>query len=356
MLSMTAPWHAGDMPDVTLMPSRTRFHVDSGETVLAAAQRAGLNLPHSCRGGNCAACLARVIAGSFAYRAAQPAGITAEEVRSGHALLCQVQALTDLLIETREVRPAPEVEFKNLPCRIASLDRLAPTIMRVRLRLPAVEEFNFIPGQYIDVLPGDGRRRSFSIASAPADGPVVELHVQRASQSGFTAQLFDTLRVGALLRIEGPLGNLQFQRDSPRPALMVAGGTGYAPLRAMLRQLLAEGDRRPLTLYWGARTQQETYEDAWLRELACTRPAFVYQPVLTESPEPGFATGRIDELVLRDHPDLAGFDVYAAGPPAMVEALRSACIAHGLPPEQLRFDSFAATTASLADAAQSRES
>jgi CDP-4-dehydro-6-deoxyglucose reductase len=355
MLSVTGPWHAAGMPHVTLMPSRTQFQVEPGESVLAAAQRAGLNLPHSCRGGNCAACMARVLSGRFAYRAAQPAGITVEEVRSGYALLCQVQALTDLVVETREVRPALEVEFKNLPCRIAVLEQLAPTIMRVGLRLPAVEEFNFIAGQYVDILPGDGRRRSFSIASAPADGAVLELHVQRASQTGFTAQLFDSLRVGALLRIEGPLGHLRFQRDSPRPAILVAGGTGYAPLRAMLRQLLAEGDRRPLTLYWGARTRQETYEDGWLRELARTRPAFVYQPVLANADEPGFAAGRVDEILLRDHPALGGFDIYTAGPPAMVDAVRSACATRGLPPAQLRYDSFASAADQVAGVGQSRE-
>ena len=180
-----------------------------------------------------------------------PAGITPAEVAAGFALLCQARPLTDLLVETREVRPAAEVEVKSLPCRIDRMERLADDVMAVFLRLPVVEELHYLAGQYLDVILSEGRRRSFSIASAPADGKLLELHVRKASSSGFTGQLFDSMRAGTLLRIEGPLGQFWFRGESPRAPLFIGGGTGYAPLRAMLRQLLAQGDRRPLTLYWG---------------------------------------------------------------------------------------------------------
>jgi CDP-4-dehydro-6-deoxyglucose reductase len=188
----------------------------------------------------------------------------------------------------------------------------------------------------------EGRRRSFSIASAPGDGRLIELHVRRASKSGFTGQLFDTMHSGTLLRIEGPLGQFWLRTESPRPPLMIGGGTGYAPLRAMLRQLVATGDRRPVTLYWGARDRNGLYEHEWLTELARTRPRFAYQPVLSDDAAAGdsFRRGLVHEAVLADHPDLAGFDVYASGPPAMIEAIRSGYVARGLPREQLFFDSF----------------
>jgi CDP-4-dehydro-6-deoxyglucose reductase len=331
------------MPQVTLIPSGQDFTADGGETVLAAALRAGLNLPHSCKGGHCASCLARIIAGTVAYPGARPTGITEEEERSGYALLCQARAMTDLRVEAREVRPAPEVEVKSLPCRIERMERIADDVMAVFLRLPAVEELHYRAGQYLDVMLSEGRRRSFSIASAPTDGPLLELHVRRASSSGFTGQLFDSMRAGTLLRIEGPLGQFWFRADSPRPALMVGGGTGYAPLRAMLRQLLAIGDRRPLTLYWGGRTSGDLYEDVWLTNVATVRPAFVYRPVLSEPDADSFGavrTGLVHQAVLADVPDLSGYDVYASGPPAMIEAIRAGFAAHGLPREQLFFDSF----------------
>jgi len=330
------------MPQATLIPSGQDFTVESGETVLAAALRAGLNLPHSCKGGHCASCLARILSGEVAYAGARPAGITEDEAGAGFALLCQARALSDLRIEAREVRPAPDVEVKSLPCRIERKERLAPDVMAVFLRLPAVEELHYRAGQYLDVMLSEGRRRSFSIASAPADGRLLELHVRRASTTGFTAQLFDSLRPGALLRIEGPLGQFWLRAESPRPALMVGGGTGYAPLRAMLRQLVATGDRRPVTLYWGARDADGLYEHEWLRALERDRPGFHYVPVLS-SPSAQDATmraGLVHEAVLADHQALSGFDVYASGPPAMIEAIRARSVVAGLPREQLHFDSF----------------
>jgi CDP-4-dehydro-6-deoxyglucose reductase len=333
------------MPQITLVPTGQSFVAEPGEPVLAAALRAGLNLPHSCKGGHCASCRARVLAGEFEYPRGRPPGITEDEAWAGFALLCQARAVTDLTLETREVRPAPDVEVKSLPCRIERMDRVADDVMAVFLRLPAVEEFNYRPGQYLDVMLSEGRRRSFSIAGAPGDGRLVELHVRRASKSGFTGQLFDTMRSGTLLRIEGPLGQFWFRAESPRPPLFVGGGTGYAPLRAMLRQLHAAGDRRPVTLYWGGRGLPDLYEHQWLLDLERQRPGFTYRPVLSGSPgdEIPSWTGRrglVHEAVLAEHPDLAGFDVYASGPPAMIEAIRCEFLRHGLPREQLFFDSF----------------
>jgi CDP-4-dehydro-6-deoxyglucose reductase, E3 len=330
------------MPQVTLIPSGQDFTVESGETVLAAALRAGLNLPHSCKGGHCASCLARILGGDIAYAGERPAGITADEASAGFALLCQARALSDLRIEAREVRPAPDVEVKSLPCRIERKEQLAPDVMAVFLRLPAVEELHYRAGQYLDVMLSEGRRRSFSIASAPADGRLLELHVRRASTTGFTAQLFDSLRPGALLRIEGPLGQFWLRAESPRRALMVGGGTGYAPLRAMLRQLVATGDRRQVTLYWGARDTDGLYEHEWLRALERERPGFRYVPVLSEpsTQDVSLRVGLVHEAVLADHPALSGFDVYASGPPAMIEAIRARSAVAGLPREQLHFDSF----------------
>ena len=346
------------MPLITLVPTGQSFVAEAGETVLDAALRAGLNLPHSCKGGHCGSCRARILAGTIHYPRGRTAGLTAAEASEGYALLCSAHATSELRVETREVRPAPDVEVKSLPCRIERLDRLSDDVMSVVLRLPAVEEFHFRPGQYLDVMLGGGRRRSFSIASAPADGRAPELHVRRASTSGFTGQLFDAMGAGTLLRIEGPLGQFWLRGESPRPPLMIGGGTGYAPLRAMLRQLIADGDRRPLVLYWGGRTTADLYEHEWLTRLARERPGFDYRPVLS-GPGLGDAgwtgrTGLVHAAVQAEHPDLAAFDVYASGPPAMIEAIRAEFAARGLPREQLYFDSFdyaPDTLAKLQDAA-----
>jgi CDP-4-dehydro-6-deoxyglucose reductase, E3 len=336
------------MLTVTILPYGRSFPASPDESVLAAAVRAGHNLPHSCRSGHCSSCRARVVSGRVEYPGATlPAGITPGEVAAGLALLCQARAATDLVVEVREVRAVADVEIRRLPCRVERLERLSHDVMAVVLRLPAVEPFPYAPGQYVDILLPEGRRRSFSIASAPADGPHLELHVRRASEHGFTAQVFDRMSPGTLLRIEGPLGQFAFDPDSPRPALLVGGGTGYAPLRSMLRQFVADGARRPVTLYWGARTAADLYEDAWLRGLAQGGGArwLDYRPVLSE-PErsvPAWTgrVGHVHEAVLGElGTQIAGCDVYASGPPAMIEAIRRDFALAGLPAEQLRFDSF----------------
>jgi len=330
---------------VTLLPSQQVLTVERGETILDAALRAGLNLPHSCKSGHCSSCRARIRQGEVSYPHGRPLGLMAEEEREGYALLCQAHAASeDLTIEVREIRPpAPEIIVKSLPCRIERLNRLTPDIMAVFLRVPASEYFHFAPGQYLDVMLPQNRRRSFSIASTPGDGKMLELHIRRVSSGEFTQQLFDGTLEKSLLRIEGPLGQFWFRRESPRPALLIGGGTGYAPLRSMLHSLLETGDRRQLHLYWGAQAARDLYEDAHLRALCEQHPNLHYIPVLSApSPEDQWQgrTGWVHAAALEDHPDLSKLDVYASGPPVMVETIRHEFTQRGLPPEQLFFDSF----------------
>lgn len=330
---------------VTLLPSQQVLTVERGETILDAALRMGLNLPHSCKGGHCSSCRARIRKGEVSYPLGRPLGLMEDEERDGYALLCQAHAATEeLTIEVREIRPPmPEIVVKSLPCRVERLQRLTPDIMAVFLRVPSSEAFHFVPGQYLDIMLPQNRRRSFSIASTPGDGKQLELHIRRVSSGEFTQQLFDGTLEKSLLRIEGPLGQFWFRRESPRPAVLIGGGTGYAPLRSMLHSLLEVGDRRQLHLYWGAQAAADLYEDAEIRALCAKHPNLHYVPVLSapraEDQWQG-RTGWVHAAALEDHSDLSRFDVYASGPPVMVETIRHEFTHRGLPPEQLFFDSF----------------
>jgi CDP-4-dehydro-6-deoxyglucose reductase, E3 len=335
---------------VRIEPQGRTLKVGTGRALLEAALDAGLNLPHSCKSGHCGSCRARLLSGEIHYPAQRPLGLTAEEAREGFVLLCQARAASDVTVEARLTASVADVEMKTLPCRIERLVPLASDVMQVWLRLPAVERLPFHAGQYLDVLLEGGRRRSFSIASPPHDAQLIELHVRRVQGGGFTERLFGgedpgagaPLAPGSLLRIEGPIGQFVY-RPGSGPLIMVAGGTGFAPLKSILRHVLETGIARPVHLYWGARHHEDLYEEARVLEWLGRFPQLSYTAVLSEATRIEAThqrTGWVHQAVLADHPSLAGTDVYAAGPPAMIEALRASFPRHGLEPGRLYFDSF----------------
>jgi CDP-4-dehydro-6-deoxyglucose reductase len=331
---------------ISLFKSTISFDVAPGQSLLDAALAASLNLPHSCKGGNCGSCRARLLQGEIYYPNGPPLGLSDAEVIDGFVLLCQARARTDLCIETREIATPEQVLVKRLPARIERTVPLSHDVIGLHLRLPAAEEFRFEPGQYIDVMLPGGRRRSFSIASPPHCARVLELHVRRVSGGEFSAPLFDENTRGSLLTIEGPLGQFVYRQGSA-PMLLVGGGTGLAPLLSMLRHVVENDIERDMTVYWGVRSERDLYAHTALEELAgrpsAGRPAarIHYIPVLSEpSPDWRGRSGWLHEAVLADIQDLEKYDVYAAGPPAMIEAARRDFVLRGVDASRLFFDSF----------------
>jgi CDP-4-dehydro-6-deoxyglucose reductase len=327
---------------VRIEPHGRSIRVSGSRPVLEGVLNAGLNLPHSCKSGHCGSCRARLKVGEIEYPHGVPIGITAQEIVAGNILLCQARALTDLVVETRLIASATDVDIKTLPCRIARLTPLAPDVLQVFLRLPVVESLRFDPGQYLDVLLEGGRRRSFSIANPPHDSELLELHVRRVPGGGFTEKLFAEAGAGSLLRIEGPLGQFVY-RPGDAALLMIAGGTGFAPLKSILRHVLENGIERPIHFYWGARRLADVYEHDLVLEWTRRFPQLRFIAVLSEATATQAdhqRLGWVHEAVIADHPNLEPFDVYAAGPPALVEAIRGSFAHHGASPERLFFDSF----------------
>ena len=193
----------------------------------------------------------------------------------------------------------------------------------------------------MDILLPGGKRRAFSIASPPSESEFLELHVRHVSGGGFTGHVFTDMQPGEILRLEGPLGMFFIRLGSPRPILMMGGGTGFAPLKAMIEDLLYADDLRPLTLYWGVREERDLYARELIADFAERHPAFRFVPVLSE-PDAGWdgARGLVHEALIADHPDLSPFEIYMSGPPAMVHAGRRAILAAGGSEAHLHYDSF----------------
>ncbi|HET7395383.1 MAG TPA: CDP-6-deoxy-delta-3,4-glucoseen reductase [Gammaproteobacteria bacterium] len=329
---------------VKLSPGGRSFSVRDGETVLAAALRQGVQLPYGCRTGSCGTCRARLVSGKIGYPDGPPLALTALEMNHGEALLCRAVPDMDLVVEAQEIGGMSALRVRTFPCRIARMTPLAHDVMAVYLKLPAVSRLGFLPGQYVDVLIEDNHRRSFSLANPPHDDKLLELHVRHVPGGHFTTEVFHKLHEGALLRLQGPLGTFFLREQSTRPILMIAGGTGFAPIKSMLRHIREHrSEPRRIVFYWGARARRDLYADPWLREQAASQPDFSYIPVLSEPAPEDAWTGRsgfVHEAVLADHPDLSGFDIYLSGPPPMVEAARQRFPAQGAAFRHLFSDAF----------------
>lgn len=291
--------------------------------MLEAALREGYRLPYGCRNGSCGSCKGKVAAGSVDHGKSQDTALNANERAAGMALFCQARPCSDLIIECREIGVAKDIPVKTLPCRVQSLEQLAPDVMRIRLRLPASERLQFLAGQYIDILLRDGTRRSLSLANPPHDDGLLELHLRNYG-GPFSTHVFTQMKEKDILRFEGPLGTFYLREDSVKPAVLVAGGTGFAPIKAIIEHAIHHQLKRPLLLYRGARHAVDLYLDelplAWQREHGIT-----YVPVLSDvSAEEAWAgrRGLVHEAVMADLPDLSGHEVYACGAPAMIDAAR----------------------------------
>jgi CDP-4-dehydro-6-deoxyglucose reductase len=329
---------------VTLSSSSRRFDVLPGETVLEAAQRAGIALPYSCRSGVCGSCKATLIEGRCDYPRNPPTALDVHD-RAHHAvLLCQAVPLTDLVVAAREIYSVEDVARRELDARVIRKWRLAPDV--VGLHLQPVEgeaRWNWLPGQYLDVLLEDGRRRPFSIANGPQADGAIELHVRHVSGGGFTSWVSEVLKEGDTLRIEGPLGTFVPREDSERPIIFMAGGTGFAPVKAIVEHFLALGTRRVIDVYWGARSAEDFYQHSLAEQWASSTPNLRFHAVLSDSElaqRCGMREGLVHEAVLEDHPDLSSYDIYMSGPPAMIDAGRKLFTDAGLPEDRLYYDSF----------------
>ncbi|AYH45402.1 CDP-6-deoxy-delta-3,4-glucoseen reductase [Azoarcus sp. DN11] len=332
---------------ISLEPGGQQFQADTDQTILEAALAAGLVLPYGCRDGACGACKGKVLRGEVALTGSATALSDADRA-AGMTLFCSAHARSDLVLEARNVSRAGDIPVKKLPCRVQRLTRVAPDVMVIELKLPASEPFRFRAGQYVDFLLADGRRRSFSIANAPQREDAMELHVRLVAGGKFTEHVFSGMKERDILRFEGPLGSFGLREDSTAPVVVLAGGTGFAPIKSIVEQALHAGSTRPMTLYWGSRRRDGLYMDELARSWEQALPGFRYIPVLSEAGAQDDwhgRTGLVHRAVIEDLPDLSAHEVYACGSPAMIDAARNELTTLcGLPHDAFFADAFTFAT------------
>jgi len=327
---------------IVISPTGKSFEAEEGESILDAALRNGVSLSYGCRNAVCGACKGRLISGEISYEDLEPAALSEAEKAAGMVLFCGAEPRSDVTIAVNEIGSSQEIKVEQYPVRVVKLDKLAPDVMRVYLKLPDALRMQFLAGQYIDIILQDGRRRSFSLANAPHDDALIELHIRYIDGGEFTDHVFRDMQEKEMLRIEGPLGGFYLRESSPRPIIFVAGGTGFAPIKGIIEHALAENIQRPMYLYWGARAKVDLYQDELPTEWA-DKGLINYVAVLSDTNETDQWQGRdgyVHQAVLNDFPDLSGYDVYAGGPPVMVSAARDAFTAQGLAEDNFFYDAF----------------
>ena len=329
--------------NVTLQPSGHTYAVPEDTTLLQAALDAGLTLPYGCRNGACGSCRGKIVSGQVDFGAAQEEALSAADRAQGIALMCCAKPLSDLVVEAHEVSGLNDIPVRTMPCRVEELRKVAQDVMVMRVKLPSNERLQFLAGQYVEFLLPEGRRRAFSIANPPHEDDVLELHVRMIPGGKFTEQVFTTMKVKDILRFEGPLGTLRLREESDKPIVMVAGGTGFAPIKAMIEHAIHNRIKRPITFYWGAKNRAELYLPELPQQWVATHPHIAYVPVLSEATAADAWTGRtgfVHQAVLEDFADLSAHQAYVCGAPVMVEAAQRDFLARGLPPEEFFADIF----------------
>ena len=331
-------------------PADRQFSVERDEAILPAAIRQGIGLPYGCRDGACGSCKSKLLEGRVIHGAHQLRALPAAEEGAGLILTCCATPQTDCVVQARMVPGAGEHPVLKLPSRVLTLERAAPDVMVIRLQLPANQNLQYRAGQYVEFILRDGARRSYSMANAPhnlGSPPSIELHVRHMPGGRFTDHVFGAMKEKEILRMEGPFGSFFLRDDSEqpdRPLILLASGTGLAPIKAVIEHMQHKGIMRPTVLYWGGRRPHDLYMHRWCEQAAAKMPHLRYVPVISDAlPEDawGGRTGFVHRAVMDDWPDLSARQVYACGAPIVVDSARHDFVAQcGLNADEFYADSF----------------
>ena len=310
---------------ISVLPSGRTFSAEPGEAMLTAGIRQGIGMPYGCKDGACGSCKCKKLEGTVVHGIHQSKALSPQEEANGYVLPCCGVAHSDVVLESRQVTQAGAFPIRKMPSRIALIEDKSHDVKLIRLQLPANDPFAYRAGQYVEFILRDGSRRSYSMANAPHNGPGLELHIRHMPGGKFTDHVFGVMKEKEIQRIEGPFGSFFLREDSGKPMVLLASGTGFAPIKGLIEHMQFQKITREATLYWGGRRPADLYMDAWVKERLAEMPNLHYVPVVSDAlPEDAWTgrTGFVHRAVLEDFPDLSGYQVYACGAPIVVDSAR----------------------------------
>ena len=330
--------------NVSIQPSNHQFTAKPDESILQGALNNGIGLPYGCRNGACGSCKGKLVSGTVDYGKHSVTALSDTEKAEGKALFCCAKPLSDVVIEARVFDATKDFQVKILPSRVQTIERVAPDVVVVSLKLPANERLQFLAGQYIEFLLKEGKRRSYSMANAPHDDAFVQLHIRHMPGGHFTDHVFAKMKERDILRFEGPLGSFFLREDSDKPMIMVASGTGFAPVQAVIEHSIHREFKRPITLYWGGRRPHDIYMMDLCKGWAAAHAHITFIPVVSDAlPEDNWSgrSGFVHRAVMEDFADMSTHQVYACGAPVVVDSARKDFIGQcDLPEDEFYADSF----------------
>jgi CDP-4-dehydro-6-deoxyglucose reductase len=318
------------------------FVSEQRESLLDAAMRSNVQLAYSCKTGRCSTCKSKVLSGQT-EPLQDELGLSEQEKQEGWILGCVRTAVTDIVLDAEDLGGVELPAAKTLPCRVHSIEKLAPDVVKVQLRLPPTSDFRFLPGQYVDVIGQGGIRRSYSLANANASEKMLELHIREVEGGAMSQYWFKDAKPNDLLRLHGPLGTFFLRESNGADVVFLATGTGIAPIKAMLEGIaLADPAARPrsVSVFWGGRIQSDLY---WTPD---GDPSLRFVPVLSRAGEEWrHARGHVQDVLIAEAPNLMETIVYACGSPAMIQGAKQALIEQGLPERRFYSDAFVCSAA-----------
>lgn len=332
---------------VSVLPSNRSFTVTEDEPILTAGIRQGVAMPYGCKDGACGSCKCKMLEGKVVHGQHQQKALSEEEEAKGYILTCCAKPQSDIVLESRQVTSADAFPIKRMPSRVISLEKKSHDVIALKLQLPASDTLQYKAGQYIEFILRDGARRSYSMASAPhiaAESKTLELHIRHMPGGKFTDHVFGEMKEKEIQRIEGPFGSFYLREDSEKPIILLASGTGFAPIKAIIQHMQHQGSKRPVVLYWGGRRPADLYMHDWVLTHVAAMPNLSYVPVVSNAlPEDAWAgrTGFVHQAVVADFADLSAHQVYACGAPIVVDSAQTDFVnLCQLPADEFYADSF----------------